>query len=296
MRGVFKLKELMISAYAKINLTLDVLRKRPDGYHDVEMIMQEIDLHDQMILREKDDKGIEIRCDHPLVPEDESNLAYRAAALLMEEVGIDRGIQIEIIKNIPVAAGLAGGSTNGAAVLMGLNKLWQLGFSKEELMNFGARLGADVPFCILGGTALASGIGTDLKSISPLPEMELILVKPEISVSTKEIYSNYSPELINKRPDLNRMLNAIDSRDCQGIKKNLVNVFEDITMHHYPKVAEVKKVMEDVGLHPVLMSGSGPTLFAIVDDEDTASRYAEILNKKKIGEVIRTRTRSDSSL
>lgn len=186
LRGVCRLKELMISAYAKINLTLDVLGKRPDGYHDVEMIMQSIDLHDQVILREKEELGIEIICEHPLVPEDESNLAYKAAALLMKKVGITKGVQIEIIKNIPVAAGLAGGSTNGAGVLVGLNQLWDLGLSKKELMNLGASLGADVPFCILGGTAVASGIGTDLESISLLPEMELVLVKPSISISTKK--------------------------------------------------------------------------------------------------------------
>ncbi|AZR74524.1 4-(cytidine 5'-diphospho)-2-C-methyl-D-erythritol kinase [Anoxybacter fermentans] len=287
------MNQLSIPAYAKINLTLDVLGKRPDGYHEVEMIMQSIELHDQIILKERKEKGIKISCNHPLVPQDEGNLAYRAAELLIKEYGIEKGIEIKIIKNIPVAAGLAGGSTDAAGVLKGLNELWGLGISRDELMKFGARLGADIPFCILGGTAIARGIGTDLTPISPLPEMELVLVKPGIDISTKEIYSKYKPELVKRKPDLRKMQEAIECRDLEGVKRNLVNVLEDITLYYYPQVAETKKIMENLGTYPVLMSGSGPTLFAIIDSKREADEYAMKLKDRVMGQVIRTRTRSE---
>lgn len=286
------MNRLKIPTYGKINLTLDVLGKRLDGYHDVEMIMQTIDLHDQVILTEEAKPGIRIRCNHPYVPEDESNLAYRAADLLMQKLDLkDRGIQIEIRKNIPVAAGLAGGSTNAAGVLVGLNELWRLKQSDEELMDLGSQLGADVPFCILGGTALAQGTGIDLTPVEPVPEMELILVKPDISVSTKEIYTNYKAEMVKRRPDTEKMLDAIRRQDRKIIKENLANVLEDITLHYYPLVAKTKEVMQSVGINPVLMSGSGPTLFAIVDKATKADELAKVLKTKEIGRVVRTKTR-----
>lgn len=286
------LKMLTIPGYAKINLTLNVVGKRPDGYHDVEMVMQAIDLHDLIILRERAEEGVEIRCDHPYVPANPNNLAYRAADLLSKEQGARSGLMIEIIKKIPVAAGLAGGSTDAAAVLVGLNELWNLGYTRKELMQLGGRLGADVPFCIMGGTALATGIGTDLRPLSPAPEMELVMVTPEIAVSTKDVYTRYSPELVKHWPHLESMENAIYGNDINGIKQNLANVLEPITLHNYPQVAEAKQRMEDVGLHPVVMSGSGPTLFAIVDHKEAGDRFAEKLNSLGIGRVIRTRTRS----
>lgn len=283
---------LKIPTYGKINLTLDVLGKRSDGYHDVKMIMQTIDLHDQVILTEEAKPGIRINCDHPYVPEDASNLAYRAAELLMQKLDIGgRGIRIEIQKNIPVAAGLAGGSTNAAGVLVGLNELWRLKQSDEDLMDLGSQLGADVPFCILGGTALAQGTGTDLTPVDPVPEMELILVKPDISVSTKEIYMNYQAEMVKRRPDAEKMLDAIRRQDREGIKENLANVLEDITLYYYPLVAKTKEIMQRVGIDPVLMSGSGPTLFAIIDDVTKADELARVLETKEIGRVVRTKTR-----
>lgn len=290
-----KLKMLTISGYAKINLTLHVLGKRPDGYHNVEMVMQAIDLHDLIILRDKVEPGIEIRCDHPYVPSNPNNLAYRAADMLIKEKGARNGLLIEIIKKIPVAAGLAGGSTDAAAVLVGLNELWDLGFTREELMKMGGRLGADVPFCIMGGTALATGTGTDLRPMPTVPEMELVMVTPEIAVSTKDVYSRYTPELVKQWPDLASMERAICGNDVNGIKKNLVNVLEPITLHYYPQVAEAKRRMEEVGVRPVVMSGSGPTLFAIVDSKELADQYAEKLSHLEIGRVIRTRTRSLSA-
>lgn len=281
---------LTVPVYAKINLTLDVLGKRPDGYHDVEMVMQAIELHDLIVLTERSEEGIDIRCTHPYVPVNSTNLAYRAAEILLQECGIKRGIEIEIVKNIPVAAGLAGGSTNAAGVLMGLNELWQLGLTKADLRKLGARLGADVPFCIGGGTALATGIGTELTVLPPVPQLELVLYTPAISVSTKEIYTRYSPELVKCRPDTTQMIEAIRQQDTVGIKANLVNVLEPITLHYYPQVAEAKELMESLGMH-VVMSGSGPTLFSVVDGKEQADAFAAALQARVPERVIRTATR-----
>ncbi len=283
------MKELQFSAYAKINLTLDVLGKRADGYHEVEMIMQSIDLHDQISLQEQK-SGIDILVNHPLVPNDEDNLAYRAASLLMETSQVNSGVRIEIAKNIPVAAGLAGGSSDAAAVLVGLNQLWNLGLSKQELMELGSQLGADVPFCILGGTVLAKGIGTELIPVESLPEIDLVLVKPEISISTKDIYSRYSPALVKRKPELKAMLTGIRERNIQTIKANLVNVLEDITLHYYPEVQRIKDQMLEMGLSSVLMSGSGPTLFALVDSSEIAEKCVNQLKSVINGQVIGTRT------
>ena len=285
------MKQKNIPAYGKINLTLDVLGKRPDGYHNVEMIMQSVELHDQIILSEKEDEGIEIRCNSSHVPTDENNLAYQAADLLMKEAGVNKGVTIQIIKKIPVAAGLAGGSTDAAAVLKGLNSLLGLKVSEERLKELGAQLGADVPFCINGGTVKATGIGTELTSLSSLPELELVMVKPDIGVSTKKIYTNYKEELITNRPDTAAMEKAIEARDIEGIKDNMVNVLEDITLSIYPEVAEIKEKMEELGDYPVLMSGSGPTLFAVINNRQDADEYSQLLKEKLEVQVIRTQTR-----
>lgn len=281
---------LTVPAYAKINLTLDVLGKRPDGYHDVEMVMQTIELHDLITLTDRSERGIGIRCNHPFVPTNSTNLAYRAAELLLSECGIERGVEIEIVKNIPVAAGLAGGSTNAAGVFIGLNELWQLGLTQAELRQLGARLGADVPFCIGGGTALATGIGTELQPLPPLPVLELVLYTPGISVSTREIYTNYTPELVKRRPATAQMIDAINQKDARAIKANLVNVLEPITLHYYPKVAEALELMESIGMHTV-MSGSGPTLFSVVEDAKDADLYAAALEARVPEKVFRTRTK-----
>ena len=285
------MKQKNIPAYGKINLTLDVLGKRPDGYHNVEMIMQSVELHDQIILSEKEDEGIEIRCNSSHVPTDENNLAYQAADILMKEAGVNKGVTIQIIKKIPVAAGLAGGSTDAAAVLKGLNSLLGLKVSEERLKELGAQLGADVPFCINGGTVKATGIGTELTSLSSLPELELVMVKPDIGVSTKKIYTNYKEELITNRPDTAAMEKAIEARDIEGIKDNMVNVLEDITLSIYPEVAEIKEKMEELGDYPVLMSGSGPTLFAVINNRQDADEYSQLLKEKLEVQVIRTQTR-----
>lgn len=290
------MRMLTIPGYAKINLTLNVLGRRPDGYHDVEMVMQAIDLHDLIILRGKSEAGIEIQCSHPYVPANPNNLAYRAAELLIKERGAKCGLVIQIVKKIPVAAGLAGGSTDAAAVLVGLNELWDLGYTRDELMRLGGQLGADVPFCILGGTALATGTGTDLKPMRPAPEMELVLVTPDIAISTRDVYTRYTPGLVKQRPDRTGMESAICGNDVNGIKRNLVNVLEPVTLHYYPRVAEVKQKMEEAGVRPVVMSGSGPTLFTIADSRETADWFAGKLNHLGIGRVIRTRTRSLSAL
>lgn len=253
--------------------------------------MQSIELHDLVTIEETIGHGIWIDCDHPFVPCDQRNLAYRAAELLENRYGIRRGLKITIEKNLPVAAGLAGGSTNAAAVLTGLNELWELGLSREELMELGGKLGADVPFCILGGTALATGIGTDLTLLNPAPQMELVLVTPDLSVSTKEVYTRYTPELVQLRPDLPKMRKALAEGSIAGVKAALANVLEPITLHYYLQVAEAKGIMEDLGMEPVVMSGSGPTLFTIADTGEIGDQYAERLIDRGIGQVNRTRTR-----
>lgn len=290
MEGVLILNVIKIPAYGKINLTLDVLGKRSDGYHDVEMIMQSIELHDQITLRESD--KINIICDHPLVPNDQTNLAYRATQLIQKKFSIKKGLEIEIEKNIPVAAGLAGGSSDAAGVLVGLNQFWNLDLSIQSLMKLGAELGADVPFCIHGGTALATGIGTDIASIQSMPTIELILIKPNLNISTGEIYAKFSAELVKKRPNIKDMIKAITEKNLKLIKNNLINVLQDITMFYYPQLAVLKSQIEGLGLSPVLMSGSGPTLFVLMDSKAKADELAWKISSCIEAKVIRTRTRS----
>lgn len=282
---------MKILAFAKINLALDVLGRRPDGYHQVKMIMQSINLHDVLCLQELASDRIEISCNHPSVPDNQHNLACRAAKLLKERAKVSSGVKIVLEKNIPIAAGLAGGSADAAGVLVGLNRLWNLGLSQLELLELGGQLGADVPFCIIGGTVLAEGIGTDLTPLAPLPKMDLVLVTPKIAISTQEIYTQYREELITKRPEYSNLLQVIAERDVQQLKYQLVNVLEEVTLYYYPVIGQIKRLMEGVGLKSVLMSGSGPTLFSIVDSPEEAARYVQRLRSQIDGQIVQTHTR-----
>lgn len=290
--GEFFVRKIEIFASAKINLILDVLGKRDDGYHQVEMIMQSIGLHDILRFQELTGDRIEISVNHPAVPNNQDNLAYQAAKILKERAGISSGIKIHLEKNIPIAAGLAGGSADAAGVLIGLNQFWDLGFSQQELLKLGASLGADVPFCIMGGTVLAEGIGTELTPLSPLPKMDLVLVTPKIAISTKEIYGRYTKELITKRPDLSVMLEAIKAKDLRQVKNQMVNVLEEVTWHYYPLIRQTKQLMEKAGLKAILMSGSGPTLFAFVDSPREAETYVQRLQRQIDGQIVKTCTNS----
>ncbi|MDB5083619.1 MAG: 4-(cytidine 5-diphospho)-2-C-methyl-D-erythritol kinase [Bacilli bacterium] len=264
-------------AKAKINLTLDVLYKRPDGYHEVEMIMQTIDLSDHLVFHESSGNAILVSCTAPYIPTDERNLAYKAANLLKQHFSIDDGVSIHIDKRIPVSAGLAGGSADAAAALRGLNQLWNLGLSLEELRELGAQLGSDVPFCLEGGTVLARGRGEVLTRLTPAPPMWVVLVKPAFAVSTADIYGGLQVNEISSRPNAADMLEAIGACDTVGIAAGLGNVLEQVTFAMYPEVERLKRKMIELGGDHTLMSGSGPTVFSLFDRESKAIRLYNAL-------------------
>lgn len=282
--------KIELKARAKINLTLDVIGKRLDGFHEVEMIMQAIELHDIVHL-EVQSAGITVTTNHPLLAAGESNIVYKAAKLVVDTYGIKQGIRIYIEKNIPVAAGLAGGSTDAAAVLCGLNSLWNLALDQEEIAQMGASIGSDVPFCVRGGTALAKGRGEVLASLPDVPQLWLVLAKPELEVSTAEVYRNFNPLKVGTRPKTAATITAIRNRDIDGIIGNLANVLESVTLTRYPEVSELKKIMEQTGLVRALMSGSGPTVFGIARDEPEAIVIADELKRLLPGRFVQvTRT------
>lgn len=265
-----------LKARAKINLSLDVLSKRPDGYHDVKMIMQSIDLHDRINI-ENINNGIEIACKCQWVPEDSRNIAYKAADLLIRRFDIKRGVKINIIKNIPVAAGLAGGSTDAAAVLRGMNSMFELGLEDEELMILGKELGADVPYCIKGGTMLAEGIGEMLTNLKPMPETHIVLIKPRLGVSTAWVYGSLKLDCIKDRPDTDFLINAIERGEINALARNMKNVLESVTATKYDIINRIKKKLVDLGALGSMMSGSGPAVFGIFADESSAKRaYAQM--------------------
>lgn len=269
--------KLLVKAPAKINLSLDVLRKRDDGYHEVKMIMTTIDLADRLELKELEEDRIEILSHNRYVPDDQRNLAYQAAQLLKERFQVKKGVSITIEKNIPVAAGLAGGSSDAAATLRGLNKLWKLGLTVDELAELGAEIGSDVSFCVYGGTAIATGRGEKIEHIPAPPPCWVILAKPQIGVSTAEVYRNLKVESVT-HPDVDKMVHYIKNEDYEGICSSVGNVLEEVTFRMYPEVAHIKEQMKRFGADAVLMSGSGPTVFGLVHHD---SRMHRIYNGLK---------------
>ena len=258
-------------AHGKINLGLDVLRKREDGYHEVKMIMQQVGLYDGIeIVRlgmcSDGKRHIEIETNLRYLPVNENNLAYKAADLLMDEFNIGESIAIKIRKMIPVAAGMAGGSSDAAAVLRGVNRMFGLGLSEKQLMDRGVRLGADIPYCIMGGTAISEGIGDILTPIPPMPPCYIVLAKPGISVSTKVVYGNLRVDEIINHPDIDGMVNAIRQNDFYGMASKMGNVLADVTIPEYPVIAGIINRMLDLGAVNAMMSGSGPTVFGLFDD------------------------------
>ncbi|OPY58686.1 MAG: 4-diphosphocytidyl-2-C-methyl-D-erythritol kinase [Pelotomaculum sp. PtaU1.Bin035] len=255
---------MVITAYAraKINLTLDVLGKRPDGYHQVEMVMQSIELHDRLEFTPQPG-GISLAAPGGEVSSGGDNLVYRAADLLRSLAGAKYGAHIKLEKAIPVAAGLGGGSADAAVTLSTLNKIWGMGLSLAELMALGEQLGSDIPFCLLGGTALASGRGERLEPVPPCPRLGLVLVKPPFGVSTALVYSAYNPALISQRPKTSDMVKAIKEKNVSGIVLNLANMLEPITTSMHPEIAVIKERLMEAGALGVLMSGSGPTVFGV---------------------------------
>ena len=262
---------LYVKAPAKINLTLDVLYKRPDNYHEVEMVMTTVDLADRIGLENRVDGLIKIFSADRFVPDDERNFAYQAAKLLKDTYGIKHGVSITIEKEIPIAAGLAGGSSDAAATLRGLNELWNLNLSLDTLAELGAKIGSDVSFCIYGGTALATGRGEKIQELPAPPACWVVLAKPKIGVSTAEIYGNLKVDQI-KHPNTTEMLKAIETNDYELMCRSLGNVLESVTFNLYPEVVILKEQMQRFGADSVLMSGSGPTVFGLVDTEARVNR------------------------
>lgn len=275
-------------AYGKVNITLDVVGKREDGYHLLKMIMQNIDIYD-VITIEKIESGIEITCNKPYVPTDERNLAYKAAKLFKDTFNITSGVSINIKKNIPVAAGLAGGSTDCAAVLKIMNKLFQVNADNKKLMELGVKLGADVPYCINGGTALCEGIGEVLTPLKPFKNHIIVLVKPPFGVSTKEVYKNFDLGRVKNHPETDKVISYMSEDNLYEVAKNMKNLLENVTLKKHKVISSIKSEMESLGAIKAMMSGSGPTVFAFFDDMMKAQRcYDEM--KKKYNDTFITRT------
>lgn len=277
---------MRLRALAKINLGLDILGKRPDGYHEVRMIMQTIQMYDVLEIRKRKEPGISLSVNVPFVPTDERNLVYRAAAMLMEEFHIQEGLSMRLDKFIPVAAGMAGGSSDAAAAFVGVNRLFHLGLSQEELMERAVRVGADVPYCIMRGTALAEGIGEKLTGISPVPPCYVLVGKPAVSVSTKMAYENLDLETIEKRPDIDGMIGDIQNGDLRGMTEKMANVFEQGIIREYPVIQDIKDFMEKKGALRAMMSGSGPTVFGIFDDKEKLEQAAQALRAEGLARTV----------
>lgn len=279
---------MRIKAYAKVNISLDIVGKREDGYHLLEMIMQSIDLYDEIVI-EKQKKEITIKCNKPYVPTDERNLAYKAAKLFIEKYNIDSGVIINIKKNIPVCAGLAGGSTDGAAVLKVMNSLFNINASDDELMELGLKLGADVPYCIKGGTALCKGIGEEVTELKSFKDKIIVLVKPPFGVSTSGVYQDFNLEKARSHPDTNIIIEAINNDDLRMVCNNMKNLLENVTLRKHKMLINIKDEMRYNGAVGTMMSGSGPTIFAFFDDMLKAQRCFEKM-KEKYSDVFITRT------
>lgn len=280
--------KIIRNAYAKINLGLDVLRRREDGYHEVKMVMQTISLHDVLTFEETEQAGIVlVTDDRPELPEDaQDNLVYKAARLVCETFGIEKGVRITLEKNIPIAAGMAGGSTDAAAVFHGLNELWGLSMSTERMQELAVRLGADIPYCIMGGTALSEGIGEKLTPLPSPPDAVVLIAKPQISVSTKYVYENLHADQLRQHPDIDGMVAAIREGSLAGITGRMENVLETVTQTSYPVIGQIKEMMLKEGAMNSLMSGSGPTVFGIFDNKEKAEAAGQRIRESKLSDEV----------
>lgn len=263
---------IRLKALAKINIGLDVLRRREDGYHDVKMIMQTVGIYDQICLNREKTPGIRVKTNLFYLPDNENNLVYKAAKLLMDEFSIEDGVSIDLNKYIPVAAGMAGGSSDAASVLYGMNKMFSLGLSQDELMRRGVKIGADVPYCIMRGTALAEGIGEILTPLPPMPACFVLVAKPGISVSTKFVYENLHANDLQpeQHPDIDAAIAGIRAGDLKATAQAMGNVLELVTAREYPVIEEIKNFMKKRGALNAMMSGSGPTVFGLFENKTTA--------------------------
>lgn len=264
--------DISLKALAKINLGLDVVRRREDGYHEVRMIMQTIHLYDRLKITKMKTPGIEIHSNLPFLPVNENNLVYKAGKLLMDEFGIREGVRVDLLKRIPVAAGMAGGSSDAAAMLYGINQLFGLKLSRQALMERGVTIGADVPYCLMRGTALAEGIGEKLKQLPPMVKCPVLIAKPQISVSTKFVYQNLKLDEHTVHPDIDRLIQDIRNKDLQAAARDMGNVLETVTIPNYPVIAQIKEQMMHSGAVNSMMSGSGPTVFGLFENEKQAKK------------------------
>lgn len=278
--------DISLKALAKINLGLDVVRRREDGYHEVRMIMQTIQLYDRLDIKRTHEPGIQIQTNLSFLPVNENNLIYKAAKLLMDEFSITDGVSVKLDKRIPVAAGMAGGSTDAAAMLIGVNRLFSLGLTKRELMERGVQIGADVPYCIMRGTALAEGIGEALSPLPPMVKCPVLIAKPSISVSTKFVYQNLKLDDTTIHPDIDRLIDDIKAKNLHDIAAHMGNVLETVTIPNYPVIDEIKKHMLSNGAVGAMMSGSGPTVFGLFDDEDTAKKAYKAMRSSHLARQV----------
>ena len=272
---------MKINAYAKINIGLDVLARRPDGYHEVRMVMQTVGLHDEITVETCDEPGIFISSDSGKVPLGEDNLIYKAAALIMKEYSLLRGVRIKLTKNIPVAAGLAGGSTDAVATLRAIDRLYDLGLSDDRLCELGVRIGADVPYCLTGGTVLCEGIGEKMTKLDAHPACTVLLAKPPEGVSTAYVYKHLELDKVT-HPDIDAIIDGIRANDLSAVASHTGNVLESVTIPEHPVIGRIKDIMRNNGAKASLMSGSGPTVFGLFESEDDA--------KKAFGELERSQT------
>lgn len=280
------MKEIAVKALAKINLGLDVVRKREDGYHEVKMVMQTIHLFDRLEMKKTQADEITITTNLTFLPTNENNLVYKAAKLLKDEFSMKDGIHVKLHKHIPVAAGMAGGSTDAAAVLYGMNSMFELGLSKGELMQRGVKIGADVPYCIMRGTALAEGIGEKLTALPPMVKCPVLIAKPQISVSTKFVYENLKLNEGIVHPDIDTLVSDIEAKDLPKIAADMGNILETVTIPNYPVIAQIKDLMKEQGALNAMMSGSGPTVFGLFDTEETAVRAYEKMRKSGLAKQV----------
>ncbi len=277
-----------LRAYAKINLGLDVVGRRDDGYHLVSMVMQSVRLFDKLTITKSDEEGIRLTTNLDFLPVNDNNLVVKAARLLMEEYNVKEGVDIYLEKHIPVAAGMAGGSSDCAAALYGINRLFNLNLSNKELMDRGVTLGADVPYCIMRGTALSEGIGEKLKRLSPMPDCYIVIAKPPVSVSTGYVYEHIDNEGIDAHPDISGIIKGLDDGDLHAIANRLGNVLEKVTVNMHPEIDELKRMMKNKGALNSLMSGSGPTVFGLFDDKDKADAANKTIYESGIAKRVYT--------
>ena len=278
--------DISLKALAKINLGLDVVRRREDGYHEVRMIMQTIQLYDRLDIKRTQEPGIQIQTNLSFLPVNENNLIYKAAKLLMDEFSITDGVSVKLDKRIPVAAGMAGGSTDAAAMLIGVNRLFSLGLTKRQLMERGVQIGADVPYCIMRGTALDEGIGEALSPLPPMVKCPVLIAKPSISVSTKFVYQNLKLDDTTIHPDIDRLIDDIKAKNLHDIAAHMGNVLETVTIPNYPVIDEIKKHMLSNGAVGAMMSGSGPTVFGLFYDEDTAKKAYKAMRSSHLARQV----------